>query len=54
MVAIVGSVGSGKSSLLSSLLAQVHLCEGTVRVKGTIAYTAQQVMIRTWKKTEGL
>ena len=38
LVAIVGSVGSGKSSLLSSLLGELNLISGHVRMSGSIAY----------------
>jgi ABC-type Mn2+/Zn2+ transport system ATPase subunit len=43
LVAIIGAVGAGKSSLLSAVLGEMKLKKGNVRVKGSIAYTAQQV-----------
>ena len=33
LVAVVGAVGSGKSSLLSALLGEMKKTEGTVKVK---------------------
>ena len=39
---IVGRVGSGKSSLLESILGNVWKVDGEVMVHGTIAYVAQQ------------
>ncbi|KAM4699734.1 ATP-binding cassette sub-family C member 5-like [Discoglossus pictus] len=45
LVGICGSVGSGKSSLILSVLGQMTLLEGTVSVSGTIAYSAQQAWI---------
>ncbi len=43
LVAIIGAVGAGKSSLLSAVLGEMKLRKGNVRIKGSIAYTAQQV-----------
>lgn len=45
LVAVVGSVGSGKSSLLSGLLGEILLLEGKVRAAGTIAYCDQRPWI---------
>jgi ATP-binding cassette subfamily C (CFTR/MRP) protein 1 len=47
LVAIVGSVGSGKSSLLSTLLGEMVLIEGQVhiRAQSTIAYCDQRPWI---------
>ncbi|XP_067853075.1 ATP-binding cassette sub-family C member 5 [Heptranchias perlo] len=45
LVGICGSVGSGKSSLISAILGQLILLEGTVAVRGTFAYVAQQAWI---------
>lgn len=38
LVAIVGPVGSGKSSLLSGLLGELNLNSGSVRLAGSVAY----------------
>ncbi|KAL7053956.1 hypothetical protein AAHC03_026665 [Spirometra sp. Aus1] len=43
--AIVGRVGSGKSSLLNSLLGNMERISGRVNVKGSTAYVAQQAWI---------
>ncbi|XP_043560559.1 multidrug resistance-associated protein 5-like isoform X3 [Chiloscyllium plagiosum] len=45
LVGICGSVGSGKSSLISAVLGQLILLEGTVAVRGTFAYVAQQAWL---------
>jgi ATP-binding cassette subfamily C (CFTR/MRP) protein 1 len=42
LVAVVGTVGSGKSSLLSAILGEMAKIEGEVNVKGSIAYVPQQ------------
>ncbi|KAI9197119.1 P-loop containing nucleoside triphosphate hydrolase protein [Polychytrium aggregatum] len=47
LTAVVGRVGSGKSSLLSALMNQIAKLEGTVAVNGQIAYCSQQPWIRT-------
>ncbi|MCJ8739023.1 hypothetical protein PDJAM_G00042390 [Pangasius djambal] len=46
LVAVVGQVGSGKSSLLSALLGEMHKQEGLVSVKGSVAYVPQQAWIQ--------
>lgn len=33
LVAVVGAVGSGKSSLVSALLGEIHNLSGSVRIK---------------------
>ncbi|XP_044278252.1 multidrug resistance-associated protein 5 isoform X3 [Varanus komodoensis] len=45
LVGICGSVGSGKTSLISAILGQVTLLEGSISVDGTFAYVAQQAWI---------
>merc|ERR1711871_1600575 len=42
LVAVVGPVGSGKSSFLSALLGEMNLRSGNVYLKGSIAYCNQQ------------
>ncbi|KAJ8898619.1 hypothetical protein K2173_004232 [Erythroxylum novogranatense] len=44
--AIVGTVGSGKSSLLAAILGEMHKISGKVRVCGTTAYVAQTSWIQ--------
>uniref|UniRef100_A0A669BLK1 Multidrug resistance-associated protein 1 n=1 Tax=Oreochromis niloticus TaxID=8128 RepID=A0A669BLK1_ORENI len=46
LVAVVGHVGSGKSSLLSALLGEMDKLEGSVTVKGSVAYVPQQAWIQ--------
>ncbi|CAN6450107.1 unnamed protein product [Victoria cruziana] len=47
-VAVCGSVGSGKSSLLLSILGEIHRISGdTVKVSGSKAYVAQSAWIQT-------
>ena len=46
LVAVVGSVGSGKSSLLSALLGEMTRTSGSVNVHGTTAYVPQQAWIQ--------
>lgn len=45
MFGVCGSVGSGKSSLISAILGQMELTYGTVALKGLPAYGAQQAWI---------
>ncbi|KAM9674362.1 ATP-binding cassette sub-family C member 4-like isoform 1-T1 [Dama dama] len=42
LLAVVGHVGAGKSSLLSAVLGELPPSQGTVRVHGRIAYVSQQ------------
>ncbi|KAH1086518.1 hypothetical protein AAZX31_07G115200 [Glycine max] len=46
-VAVCGSVGSGKSSLLSGLLGEIYKQSGTVKISGTKAYVPQSAWILT-------
>ncbi|GBN44248.1 Multidrug resistance-associated protein 1 [Araneus ventricosus] len=41
LIAIIGPVGSGKSSLLSALLGELYKRSGSVDLKGSIAYVPQ-------------
>ncbi|XP_066478700.1 ATP-binding cassette sub-family C member 5 isoform X2 [Tiliqua scincoides] len=45
LVGICGSVGSGKTSLISAILGQMTLLEGSIAVHGSFAYVAQQAWI---------
>jgi ATP-binding cassette subfamily C (CFTR/MRP) protein 1 len=45
-VAVVGTVGSGKSSLLSALLGEMIRMEGEANVRGKVAYVPQQAWMR--------
>jgi len=42
---IVGHVGSGKTSLLMSILGEMSLLHGEVLVRGRIAYASQSAFI---------
>lgn len=46
LVAIVGKVGSGKSSLLQALLGEMNKLSGSVQVNASIAYVPQQAWIQ--------
>ncbi|XP_057325978.1 multidrug resistance-associated protein 1 isoform X1 [Microplitis mediator] len=46
LVAVVGTVGSGKSSLISAFLGEMERISGRVNTKGSIAYVAQQAWIQ--------
>ncbi|XP_043350868.1 ATP-binding cassette sub-family C member 12 isoform X5 [Dermochelys coriacea] len=45
VLGICGNVGSGKSSVISAILGQMYLYNGTVGVDGTLAYVSQQAWI---------
>ncbi|NXF74755.1 MRP3 protein, partial [Sclerurus mexicanus] len=46
LVAVVGHVGCGKSSLVAALLGEMEKLEGEVAVKGSVAYVPQQAWIQ--------
>ncbi|XP_058082150.1 ABC transporter C family member 14-like isoform X2 [Magnolia sinica] len=46
LAAIVGTVGSGKSSFLAAILGEMHRISGKVRVCGSTAYVAQTSWIQ--------
>ncbi|NXK44826.1 MRP6 protein, partial [Chauna torquata] len=46
LLAVVGQVGAGKSSLLSALLGELEKMDGCMTVKGTAAYVPQQAWIQ--------
>ncbi|XP_039990545.1 ATP-binding cassette sub-family C member 12 isoform X2 [Xiphias gladius] len=45
LLGICGNVGSGKTSLISSILEQMHLLQGSLTADGTFAYVSQQPWI---------
>uniref|UniRef100_A0A803YMJ9 Multidrug resistance-associated protein 1-like n=1 Tax=Meleagris gallopavo TaxID=9103 RepID=A0A803YMJ9_MELGA len=54
LVAVVGQVGSGKSSFLSALLGEMEKLEGTVHRRGSVAYVAQQAWIQNGSLQENI
>ncbi|XP_076093492.1 ATP-binding cassette sub-family C member 3-like isoform X1 [Mytilus galloprovincialis] len=46
LVAVVGHVGSGKSSFIASILGEMEKLAGEVRVKGSVAYVSQEAWIQ--------
>ncbi|XP_042492071.1 ABC transporter C family member 3-like [Macadamia integrifolia] len=53
-VAICGSVGSGKSSLLSCILGEVSKVSGDIELNGTKAYVAQSPWIQSGKIVDNI
>uniref|UniRef100_A0A8C4IQ26 Multidrug resistance-associated protein 4 n=1 Tax=Dicentrarchus labrax TaxID=13489 RepID=A0A8C4IQ26_DICLA len=45
LLAVIGSVGAGKSSLLSAILGELSQESGVIKVKGELTYTSQQPWI---------
>ena len=43
---VVGRIGSGKSSLLSSILGEMHKFNGNMNIYGKIAYASQVAWIQ--------
>ncbi|KVH94466.1 AAA+ ATPase domain-containing protein [Cynara cardunculus var. scolymus] len=54
LAAIVGTVGSGKSSLLASVIGEMHKISGTVRVSGSTGYVAQTAWIQNGTVQENI
>lgn len=46
LVAVVGAVGAGKSSFISSLLGEMETVSGSVITRGKVAYVPQQAWIQ--------
>lgn len=46
LAAVVGPVGCGKTSLISSILGETDRISGGVNIDGTVAYVAQQAWIQ--------
>ncbi|XP_027033321.1 ATP-binding cassette sub-family C member 3 isoform X1 [Tachysurus fulvidraco] len=46
LLAVVGNVGCGKTSLLSALLGEMEKLEGHVSIRGSVAYVPQQAWIQ--------
>ena len=45
LTAIVGDVGSGKSSLLAALMGQMKVVEGESNIYGSVSYTPQEAWL---------
>ena len=45
LTGVCGSVGSGKTSLISAILGQMHTTQGSCVVSGSFAYAAQESWI---------
>ena len=46
LVAVVGKVGAGKSSLISAVLGEMHTVAGTTNLNSSVAYVPQQAWIQ--------
>ncbi|KAG1674187.1 Multidrug resistance-associated protein 1 [Nymphon striatum] len=46
LVAVVGQVGAGKSSLISAILGEMNKQNGKINIQGSIAYVPQQAWIQ--------
>ncbi|KAI1698658.1 ABC transporter transmembrane region domain-containing protein [Ditylenchus destructor] len=54
LMAIVGKVGAGKSSLLSALLGEMEKLRGYVGIRGQVAYVPQSAWIRNMSFRENI
>jgi len=54
LVAIVGTVGSGKSSLLSAILGEMKKQSGSVELHGSVAYVPQVAWVRNATMKENI
>lgn len=54
LIAVVGRVGCGKSSLLSALLGEMDKLRGYVGVRGQVAYVPQQAWIQNMTLRENI
>ncbi|XP_009980167.1 PREDICTED: multidrug resistance-associated protein 1-like, partial [Tauraco erythrolophus] len=54
LVAVVGQVGSGKSSFLSAILGEMEKLEGTIQRRGSVAYVSQQAWIQNGSLQENI
>ena len=46
LVAVVGAIGSGKTSLLQGMIGEMRRTEGSVRFGGSVAYCPQSAWIQ--------
>uniref|UniRef100_A0A914X2S6 ABC-type glutathione-S-conjugate transporter n=1 Tax=Plectus sambesii TaxID=2011161 RepID=A0A914X2S6_9BILA len=54
LVAVVGKVGTGKSSLLSAIMGEMYKMKGRVLVNGSICYVPQQAWIQNMTLRENI
>lgn len=54
VVAIIGSIGSGKTGLLSAIIGEISPCSGQVVKKGKLAYVAQIPWVQTGSIRENI
>lgn len=45
LYAVIGMVGSGKSSFLSAILGEISLTQGQVKVNGDVSYASQEAWV---------
>lgn len=45
LYAVIGMVGSGKSSFLSAILGEISLTEGQIKVNGGVSYASQEAWV---------
>ncbi|XP_031732915.1 ATP-binding cassette sub-family C member 2 [Anarrhichthys ocellatus] len=46
LIAVVGAVGSGKSSLMSAILGEMYSTKGFINIQGSLAFVPQQAWIQ--------
>lgn len=54
LLAVVGPVGAGKSSLLSALLGELLKVEGSVNIEGSVAYVPQEAWVQNTSVVENV
>jgi ATP-binding cassette subfamily C (CFTR/MRP) protein 1 len=54
LVAVVGSVGSGKSSLLSAMLGEMERVSGSIAMEGKVAYVPQSAWIQNMELKDNI
>uniref|UniRef100_A0A8C2QL20 ATP-binding cassette sub-family C member 6 n=1 Tax=Cricetulus griseus TaxID=10029 RepID=A0A8C2QL20_CRIGR len=54
LLAVVGPVGAGKSSLLSALLGELLKVEGSVSIEGSMAYVPQEAWVQNTSVVENV
>ncbi|XP_054524925.1 ATP-binding cassette sub-family C member 6 isoform X3 [Pan troglodytes] len=54
LLAVVGPVGAGKSSLLSALLGELSKVEGFVSIEGAVAYVPQEAWVQNTSVVENV